>query len=329
MDVRRYSSTRGALAGLRPVVAAALGAALGTAIGLLPISAHAQDKVPLRVAYTKVITWLPVMIAKDEGIFDKNGLDVTLTAFTQIANLPGTLGKQFDVAPTTAPDMLNAVANGINLAAVAGETIETSANKAYQVLVRADGGINSPKDLAGKRIAGPGVGSIMHVALVDWVKRDGGDPSGIVGVEVPFPNMMDQLKAGRVDAVEQLEPFVGVMLGNGFKSLGDPLLAIADPILFPYWIADADWARAHRDVLKKFVASLDGALQLIKSDEKKARATLAKYTGLPEAVIARIPIPHYDFGMKPDQLEPYQKLMVRQGYPVDKLDMKKLVVTAN
>jgi NitT/TauT family transport system substrate-binding protein len=325
MNVCRYPSTRDTSMGLRPVVAAVFGAILG----LLPISAHAQDKVPLRVAYTKVITWLPVMIAKDEGTFDKNGLDVTLTAFTQIANLPGTLGKQFDIAPTTAPDMLNAVANGINLAAVAGETIETSANKAYQVLVRADGGINSPKDLAGKRIAGPGVGSIMHVALVDWVKRDGGDPSGIVGVEVPFPNMMDQLKAGRVDAVEQLEPFVGVMLGNGFKSLGDPLLAIADPILFPYWIADADWARAHHDIIKRFVASLEGALQVIKSDEKKARTILAKYTGLPEPVIARIPIPHYDFGMKPDQLEPYQKLMVRQGYPVDKLDMKKLVVTPN
>jgi NitT/TauT family transport system substrate-binding protein len=298
---------------------------------LLPagVPALAQQKIPVRVAYTKVITWLPVMVAKDEGLFDKNGLDVTLTAFTQIANLPGTLGKQFDFAPTTAPDMLNAVASGINLAAVAGETIETSTNKAYQVLVRADSGIKSPKDLAGKRIAGPGVGSVMHVVLLDWVKRDGGDPSGIVGVEVPFPNMMDQLKAGRVDAVEQLEPFVGVMLANGFKSLGDPLLAIADPILFPYWIADADWARAHRGVIKQFVASLEGALQIIKSDEKKARAILDKYTGLPDAVIARIPIPHYDFGMKPEQLEPYQQLMVRQGYPVGKLDMKKLVVTGN
>ena len=164
------------------------------------------------------------MIAKDEGIFDKNGLDVTMTRFTQIANLPGTLGKQFDLAPTTAPDMLNAVASGINLAAVAGDTIESSNKKFYEVLVQADSAINSPKDLAGKRIAGPGVGSVMHVALVDWVKSDGGDPSGIVGVEVPFPNMMDQLKAGRVDAVEQLQPFVGAMLANGFSSLGDPLL---------------------------------------------------------------------------------------------------------
>src|SRR6185295_17639126 len=210
---------------LRPAVAGALAA---IAIALAHAPAQAQQKIPVRVAYSKVITWLPMMIAVDEGIFDKNGLDVSITPFTQIANLPGTLGKQFDFAPTTAPDMLNAVASGINLAAVAGETIESSSNKVYQVLVRADGDIKSPKDLAGKSIAGPGIGSIMHVALVDWVKRDGGDPGGILGVEVPFPNMADQLKAGRVDAVEQLEPFVGLMLANGFKSLGDPLLAIAD-----------------------------------------------------------------------------------------------------
>jgi ABC-type nitrate/sulfonate/bicarbonate transport system substrate-binding protein len=119
------------------------------------------------------------------------------------------------------------------------------------------------------------------------------------------------------------------MLANGFKSLGDPLLAISDPILFPFWIADADWARANRGTIKKFTDSLEGGLQIIKSDEKKARAILAKYTGLPEPVIARIPIPHYDFAIKPEQLAPYQKLMVDQGYPVGKLDMTKLVVTGN
>jgi len=88
--------------------------------------AQSQNKIPLRVAYTGVITWLPAMIAKEDGIFDKNGLDVTMTRFTQIANLPPTLGKQFDLAPTTAPDMLNAVASGINLSAVVGNTYESS-----------------------------------------------------------------------------------------------------------------------------------------------------------------------------------------------------------
>jgi len=318
----RFSSCTG----LRLAVAGSI-AALGLAFAGAP--ACAADKIPVRVAYVKVVTWLPAMIAKEEGIFDKNGLDATMTPFTQVANLPGTLGAQFDFAPTTAPDMLNAVASGINLAAVAGDTIESSDNKVYEVLVRADSGINSPKDLAGKRIAGPGVGSVMHVALVDWVKRDGGNPDSIVAVEVPFPNMMDQLKAGRIDAVEQLQPFVGLMKANGYKSIGDPLLAVADPVLFPYWISNGDWARANRGTIKKFVASMNDALAIIKSDEKKARDILGKYTGLPAPVVAKIPLPHYDFGIAPEQLVPWQQLMVRQGFPVDKLDMKKLVVTGN
>jgi ABC-type nitrate/sulfonate/bicarbonate transport system substrate-binding protein len=251
---------------------------------------------------------------------------VTFTKFPTLVNLPATLGKQFDLVPTTAPDLLNAVKSGLNLAAVAGETLETSSNKSYQVLVRSDSGINSAKDLAGKRVAGPGVGSVMHVALLYWVKKEGGDPSGIIGVEAPFTAMMDQLKSGRVDAVEQLEPFVGQMLGAGFKSIGDPLLSVADPVLFPFWIADANWARSNRDVLKKWVASLEGGLQIIKSDEPKARKILATYSGLPEAIIARIPIPHFDFKISPEQLNVWRNVMVEQGFPLKDLDMNRIVV---
>jgi NitT/TauT family transport system substrate-binding protein len=306
----------------------ALAVCLGSS-ALSVSAANAQAKVPLRVAYVGVITWLPAMIAKENGLFDKNGLDVTMTRFTQIANLPGTLGNQFDLAPTTAPDMLNAVASGINLAAAVGNTLESSDTQSYEVLVRDDSPIKSPKDLSGKRIAGPGVGSVMHVALINWVKADGGDANGIVGVEVPFPNMADQLKAGRVDAVEQLQPFVGAMRAAGFRSLGDPLLKIADPVLFTFWIADADWARSHKDVLKKFRDSLSEGLEVIRRDPEHARAVLSKYTGLPAAVVAKIPFPGYHFNVAPKDLDVWVKLMVGQGQPVGKLDTSRLVVTAD
>jgi ABC-type nitrate/sulfonate/bicarbonate transport system substrate-binding protein len=167
----------------------------------------------------------------------------------------------------------------------------------------------------------------MHLAVLHWVKKEGGDPSGIIGVEAPFTAMMDQLKSGRVDAVQQLEPFVGQMLGAGFKSLGAPLLSIADPVLFPFWIADANWAKANRDVLKRWVASLEGGLAIIKSDEPKARKILATYSGLPEPVVARIPMPHFDFKIAPGQLEVWRNVMVAQGFPLQKLDMNRLVVT--
>ena len=140
--------------------------------------------------------------------------------------------------------------------------------------------------------------------------------------------MMDQLKSGRVDAVESLQPFVGQMLGAGFKSIGDPLLAVADPVLFPFWIAEANWARANREVLKKWVASLQGGLDAIKSDEAKARKVLATYSGLPDAVVARIPLPHYEFGITPAELDVWRNVMVSQVVAIKDLDIKRIVVTA-
>ncbi len=314
-----------------------LGASMRGAVGLVAAcatlllasapAALAQQKVALRVAYIPVVTWLPMLVAKDQGIFDRNGLDVTLTKFPNIVNLPGTLGKQFDLVPTTAPDLINAAANGLNIAAVAGETLETSGSKSYQVLVRSDSAIQSFKDLTGKRVLGPGVGSVMHLALLYAVKQQGGDPSQVTGLEAGFAVMQDQLKAGSVDAVESLEPFVGRMLGSGFRSIGDPLLAVADPVLFPFWIADADWARAHRDVLKTWVACLEAGLQSIKPVEKAARAVLAKYSGLPPDVVAQVPLPHFDFKITTAQLAVWQTMMLAQGYPVAKLDLDRIVVT--
>lgn len=311
-------------AALKFAVVAGLGVTLGLAE---PLQAVGQEKIPLRVAYAGVISWLPAMIAKDKGFFDKNGLDVTMTRFTQVANLPGTVGKQFDIAATTPSDMLYAAASGINVAAVLANTLETSATKSYQVLVRDDGPIKSARDLAGKRVAGPGAGSIMHVSLLEWVRKDGGATDGIVHAEVPFPNMADQLKAGRVDAVEQLEPFVGAMLKAGFRSLGDPLLSVSDPTLFTFWMSDADWARQNRAAIDKYRAAMEEALEVIKSDPESARAVLAKYTGLPASIVATIPFPAYNFRLDPAQLRVWQKLIGAQGHPLGELDLGKLIVS--
>jgi NitT/TauT family transport system substrate-binding protein len=295
------------------------------AAGALP--AAAQEKTKIRAAYVPVATWLPLWVAKDKGVFERNGLDVSLTSFPILALLPPTVGKQFDLAPTTAPDLLNAVASGLKLVAVAGGTVETSANQSYQVMVRPDSGIASPKDLNGKRIGTSAIASVMHVADLHWLKANGADPGSIVPVEVPFTSMMDQLKAGRVDAVEALQPFVGQMLAAGYKSLGDPLLAVGDPVLFPFWMAETGWANANRAVIKKWIASLEEALGMIKSDDAMAREVLAKYTNLPAAVVARIPYPAYQFSIKPEQLAVWKNVLVQQGKPLTAVDVNALVVS--
>jgi ABC-type nitrate/sulfonate/bicarbonate transport system substrate-binding protein len=304
-------------------------AAAALFVATLPPAASAQQKMTqVRVAYVPVATWLPAWVAKDTGIFAKHGLDVTLTPIQNLSLLPGTVGRQFEIAASTPPDVIKAAAGGLDVVAVAGEAIETKDNQAMQLIVRKDSGIKGPKDLKGKAIAAPTLGAVMHVATMYWLKKNGVDPNSIRGVEVPFPNMGDQLKAKNVDAVEALVPFTTTILAAGNVSLGDPMLAVGDEVLFPFWIASGPWARANRPIIKAFIDSLTEAKAHMDAHPDEARTTLAKYSHLPPAIVAKVPYPTYRFTLKPEELGVWVDVLADLGQVSGNIDKSKLVVTA-
>ncbi|MQA67513.1 MAG: PhnD/SsuA/transferrin family substrate-binding protein [Alphaproteobacteria bacterium] len=294
-----------------------------------PTAAVAQKKLtPVRAAYVPVATWLPAWVAKDKGIFEKHGLDVSLTPTQNLSLLPGTVGKQFEFAASTPPDLIKAAANGLDVVATAGEAIETKDNQAMAVIVRKDSGIKGPKDLKGKTIAAPTLGAVMHVATLYWLKKNGVDPNSIRGVEVPFPNMGDQLKAKNVDAVEALVPFTTTILAAGNLSIGDPMLAVGDEVLFPFWISSGAWARANRPIIKAWIDSLTEAKVYMDANPKEARAVLAKYSRLPPAIVEKVPYPTYRFTIKPEELGVWVDVLNELGQLAQPVDKNKLVVTA-
>src|SRR5712675_216906 len=121
-------------------------AATAAACLLLPSAASAQDPAkptPVRAAYVPVATWLPAWVALDKGIFARHGLAVTLTPIQNLSLLPGTVGRQFEFAASTPPDLIKAVAGGLDVVASVGEAIELKSNPTTQVIVRKDSGIKS------------------------------------------------------------------------------------------------------------------------------------------------------------------------------------------
>jgi NitT/TauT family transport system substrate-binding protein len=286
----------------------------------------AQNLTPVRAAYVPVATWLPAWVAKEKEIFKKNGLDVSLTAIQNLSLLPPTMGKQFDIAASTPPDLIKAAANGIDVVAITGGVVESSSHMSMQFIVKKNSGINSIKDLAGKTIATPTIGAIMHVATLTWLKKNGVDPNSIRAVEVPFPNMVDQLKGSKVDALELLQPFVGQILSQpDFMTLGDPLLAVDDPALFVMWIANGTWAKNNKETVAKWTQSINEAKEFIDKNGPESRAILGKYTNLPPAVTDKIPLPYYESAIKPSQIEVWVKALRDLGTLNLPVDANKIV----
>lgn len=287
-----------------------------------------QTLTKVRAAYVPVGTWLPAWVAKDKNIFEKHGLDVSLTPVQNLSLLPGTVGRQFEFAASTAPDLLKAVAGGLDVVATAGEAVETKANQTMQLIVRKDGNINGPKDLVGKVIAAPTLGAVMHSATLYWLKKNGVDPASVRGVEVPFPNMGDQLKAGSVDAVEALVPFTTAILAAGNVSLGDPMMAVADEVVFPFWISNGAWARANPRIIKAWIDALTETKQYMDEHPKETREVLGKYSNLPPAIVEKVPLPTFRFTIGPQEMGVWADVLTELGQLPGPVDKAKLVVTA-
>ena len=288
----------------------------------------AAQKIKVRSAYVPAVTWLSAWVAKEEGYFDEQGLDVSFIPVQNISLVPGTVGKQLDIAPATVIDLINAAGGGIDVVAVAGNHSDATDHVSSFIVVRKDSGIKTVRDFAGKTVATPTVGAILHIGLLHWMKQEGVDINSIRAVEVPFPNMPDQMKAGRVDIAEAVQPFASRMVAAGNISLGDQLLHIADPARSTVWIADRAWAAAHKDVIAKWAAAIDKARMLIEKDPARARAILTQYTKLPAGVADAIPLPLYDVKLRPQELDVWIKVMSDLGNLQKPLKGADLMVTA-
>ena len=338
MNLSTSSQTENRKVPLRRRASVAVVLALGlTAAGCVSDSNETQGasnsaapggRVALRVSYVPATTVLPLHVAKAQGIFEKNNLDVTLTEAANISDIPATLGRQFDLALGTATDLIRAGGAGVDVVQAAGNTNSTKANPFVKLIVKPDSGITNVSQLEGKTVGTPTLSGVIHAAVKYEAKQQGADPSKIQGVEAPTPNLPDQLKAGRVQAVEALEPIASQLIKAGNVAISQPFDAIGDPLATNFWMAQGSWANKNRDAIDRFVASMREAETFIGQNPTEARRTLQEYTKLPPAVASTVPLPTYNFDVKQADLDSWVKVLRDIGEFNGQVDTKKLVLSA-
>jgi NitT/TauT family transport system substrate-binding protein len=272
--------------------------ALATPAALLTLDLSscgaAEDTV--RVTIQPTTTALPMVVADKKGMFAKHGVKGQWTvSHVPISDSISTLGRQFDVMMGTQPALIAAVGQGIPTVVITGGALDTAKVPTSNIVARANSGITNFKQLQGKTVGTLTLTGNIHFSLLNRLEKEGVDIKSIQWVIGTVPQLPDLLKAGRVDAIEEIEPFASAAIAAGGVALGDPFRSIGDRAIIGIWLSQQKWANDNEDLVLRFVQGLDDAGKWIAANSAEAKTILSSYTGLQGPALSKTPIPEFQF----------------------------------
>src|SRR4051812_19606345 len=143
--------------------------------------APAAAATQVRVVYIPIVDALPLFVAKDQGFFEKRGLDVTATAVANQGVVVSSLAsKSAEVGFTVTISMLQARDAGLQMKAVAGAAaFPIPSPRNVGVVAKTGSGIKGPADLVGKRVGVIGLRAFHHIMVQRWLAENGVDYSKV------------------------------------------------------------------------------------------------------------------------------------------------------
>jgi NitT/TauT family transport system substrate-binding protein len=231
---------------------------LATAALLVASQSVALAQSKMTVGYTSLSGVAPIFVAKEQGQFDKRGLNVELLAMRGGNVLvPSLVAGSIQVATLTAPSLVQAIDGGIELVGLTSLSVLSTGMTNTGVLARTGVEIKSAKDFEGKRVAVATIGSISDILFQKWMALKGANPKLVKFVEVSFPQMPDVIKTGNIDAVVIPDPLMTAILkaGSGyvvsyfFGEMPDNTRAMVSAASRAWAAQNARDARAYQDAI--------------------------------------------------------------------------------
>jgi len=183
------------------------------ALALMSNPAAAQTKITIAVGGGACLCYLPTVLAKELGEYDKAGLNVDLVDLKGGADaLRAVLGGSADVVSGYFDHCVNLAAKKQELQAFV--VYDRYPGLVLVVSPMHTGEIKSVKDLAGKKIGVSAPGSSTDFFLKYLMKKNGLDPASasVIGVGLGA-TAVAAMEQGQIDAAVMLDPSVTVLQG--------------------------------------------------------------------------------------------------------------------
>jgi NitT/TauT family transport system substrate-binding protein len=249
--------------------------------------------------------FLPIYVAKDNGFFEKHGLDLTLQMFPVPSNLgPALASGNIDLAIQSPVGLLQAREAGLDFVVVSGLTRLDKNNIVVSLLTRKGVTVRTPADLKGKKVGVPGINSGNYIQVAKWLLDGGVAVREVIFVEAPIPQMGDMLRSKTLDAVVTPDPMRARIVNNGIGDIAVSFPTPNSPNAVNLFVAAlGPWAKQNRDEVLAFRAALADGIQFVHDHQDATRQIEKAHIGT-----AGGSWPTYDTTVDPNDLEFYAQI---------------------
>jgi NitT/TauT family transport system substrate-binding protein len=248
-------------------------AAATVALALSSGIAFAQSKVTLAVGGGSCLCYLPTMLAKSLGEYEKAGVNVDIIDFKGGSeSLKAVIGGSADVVSGYFDHCVNLAAKGQHLQAFV--VYDRFPGFALVVSPKQTGAIKSVKDLANKKVGVSAPGSSTDFFLKYILKKNGVDPNsvGVIGVGLGA-TAIAAMEQGSVDAAIMLDPAITVLQGkhkdiailSDTRSQHDTLAVFGGEYPGGALYTRADWVAGHEKEVQAMTNAIVATLKWIHS----------------------------------------------------------------
>ncbi|MGC0207374.1 ABC transporter substrate-binding protein [Streptomyces levis] len=258
--------------------------------------AGSSGPTTVKVGIVPVLDVAPIYLGRKKGFYAERGIELELApAQGGAAIVPGVVSGQFQFGFSNTTSLLVARSKKVPVKAVANGAASTGKDGAdfAAITVSKDSPLTSARQLEGRKAAVNTLNNICDTSIRESVRKDGGDPSEVEFVEMPFDRMPAALDGGQVDAACTPEPALATVKAAGGKEIASNFHDVSPDLTVAMYFTSERFAAENPELVGRFQEATAESLRYADSHPEEVRQILTTYTKIPAALLEKLTLPRY------------------------------------
>ena len=232
----------------------------------------------------------PIFWAVKTGMYSKAGLDFEIvTVSSGSASTAAVVSGTYEMGKASPIASVIAHLKGFPITIVANGAVYLSRTPYSGMLVASDALLKTAADLNGKIGAAAGLNDINHMAMLNWIEKNGGDAKSVKFVEVPASATAPALIEHRIDFAVLNEPLYHGALETGkIRLFADAFASVSDRWLTSAYLAQPEWAKKNADAMRRFERVTFEATRYTNGHKNETAEMMSELTKIPLPVFSKM-----------------------------------------